>query len=122
MLGHDNPQVRRILQVLARQHKPSFLIIMEPRVMREHADKVIKGLSFDYSHREEANGFTGGIWLLWTNSISMEIWLTVVSLSTLESRAVLESQVSSSWLSMVALNAKDATTYGRLYLNSNRML
>ncbi|KAJ4834585.1 hypothetical protein Tsubulata_040731 [Turnera subulata] len=38
---------------------------MEPRVSGKRAERIIKKLRFPNSHRVEARGFAGGIWLLW---------------------------------------------------------
>ncbi|XP_024041873.1 uncharacterized protein LOC127898857 [Citrus sinensis] len=46
---------------------------MEPRTSGVKADEFIKKSGFDYSHRVEAVGFSGGIWLLWRSSIEVEV-------------------------------------------------
>ncbi|KAA3470000.1 reverse transcriptase [Gossypium australe] len=44
-----------------------------PRVSGAKADCIIAKLGFQYSHRVEAIGFSGGIWLGWKGSIRMEV-------------------------------------------------
>ncbi|KAK8608619.1 hypothetical protein V6N13_024036 [Hibiscus sabdariffa] len=46
---------------------------MEPQISGRKADSVIASLGFPNSHRVEAIGFSGGIWLAWYDSISVEI-------------------------------------------------
>ncbi|KAK5770907.1 hypothetical protein PVK06_047064 [Gossypium arboreum] len=45
----------------------------EPRVSGRKADEVIAKIGFQYSHRVEARGFSGGIWLGWNSSVNLEI-------------------------------------------------
>ncbi|KAI9070607.1 hypothetical protein K1719_047434 [Acacia pycnantha] len=46
-------------------YKVDMLVILEPRISGNHASKVIKSWVFKKSERVEAEGFSGGIWLLW---------------------------------------------------------
>ncbi|KAK8672174.1 hypothetical protein V6N13_110547 [Hibiscus sabdariffa] len=39
------------------------------------ADSIIASLGFPYSHRVEAQGFSGGIWIAWFDSITVDIIL-----------------------------------------------
>ncbi|KAH9745843.1 reverse transcriptase domain-containing protein [Citrus sinensis] len=48
---------------------------MEPRISGRKADDFIRNSGFEYSHRVEAEGFAGGIWLLWQNVIEVEVRL-----------------------------------------------
>ncbi|KAH9788525.1 reverse transcriptase domain-containing protein [Citrus sinensis] len=48
---------------------------MEPRISGRKADDFIRSSGFEYSHRVEAVGFAGGIWLLWQNVIEVEVRL-----------------------------------------------
>ncbi|KAJ4827481.1 hypothetical protein Tsubulata_006828 [Turnera subulata] len=53
---------------LCRSNHPSIVAIVEPRISGVKADHVIHRLPFSNSHRVEARGFAGGIWLLWEES------------------------------------------------------
>ncbi|KAK8669378.1 hypothetical protein V6N13_106810 [Hibiscus sabdariffa] len=53
--------------------KPDDVAFVEPRISGWRADKIISKLAFPYSHRVEAMGFSGGIWLAWYESIQIDI-------------------------------------------------
>lgn len=40
-------------------------IIVEPRVSGGRAEKIISRISFSKNYRVEAEGYSGGIWILW---------------------------------------------------------
>ncbi|KAK8660876.1 hypothetical protein V6N13_051784 [Hibiscus sabdariffa] len=63
------PAARQVL----RDSKPDLVVFVEPRISGRKADSVIALLGFPNSHRVEAIGFSGGIWLAWYDSISVEI-------------------------------------------------
>ncbi|KAL4312838.1 hypothetical protein GQ457_01G036830 [Hibiscus cannabinus] len=46
---------------------------MEPRISGSEADKFIHRSGFEFSYRVEARGFSGGIWLLWRDTISVQV-------------------------------------------------
>lgn len=48
-------------------------MILAPRISGKKADVVIKKLGFAHSHRVEADGFSGGIWVLWSSNVSIDI-------------------------------------------------
>ncbi|KAH9725610.1 putative ribonuclease H protein [Citrus sinensis] len=50
-----------------------MVIIMEPRISGKQADDFIKCSGFEYSHRIEATGFSGGIWILWRGYFDVEV-------------------------------------------------
>ncbi|XP_055960701.1 uncharacterized protein LOC126667366 [Mercurialis annua] len=56
-------------------YNPSIMVVVEPRIAGIKADKVIKRTGFDFSHRVEAHGFSGGIWLLWNVNAKVDILL-----------------------------------------------
>ncbi|KAH1055801.1 hypothetical protein J1N35_033866 [Gossypium stocksii] len=72
-LGCVSPKFPRIFWEYNRKHKPDLIGLLETRVSGAKADSVIAKLGFKYSHRVEAEGFSGGIWIGWKNSISVEI-------------------------------------------------
>ncbi|KAL4310684.1 hypothetical protein GQ457_01G050990 [Hibiscus cannabinus] len=45
---------------------------MEPRVSGAQADDFIRGSGFEFSYRVEANGFSGGIWVLWNSTVKLD--------------------------------------------------
>ena len=54
-------------------HRLNILVLLEPRISDLKAEKVIRGLWFTNSHRVEANGHAGGIWVLWQESCSVQV-------------------------------------------------
>lgn len=51
-----------------------IMIIVEPRVSGNKADKIISKLGFSSNFITEAEGFSGGIWLLWDgNGVSVDV-------------------------------------------------
>ena len=54
----------RNMSDIRRLHSFEVLVICEPRINGLKAKRVIKWLGFDNSYMVEAEGFSGGIWLL----------------------------------------------------------
>ncbi|KAK8701497.1 hypothetical protein V6N13_019884 [Hibiscus sabdariffa] len=63
------------LKQYLRDYKPDIIGIVEPRTSRSHADSVIGAFGFPFSHRIEAAGFSGGLWLYWRDTIVVDILL-----------------------------------------------
>lgn len=55
----------RLIRELKANYNIHILFIVEPRVSRKKVDNIIKNLGFNSNHRVEAEGYSGGIWLLW---------------------------------------------------------
>ncbi|XP_039069704.1 uncharacterized protein LOC120216309 [Hibiscus syriacus] len=60
------------LKLLIQTQSPDIFAIFEPRVSGAKADGFIRKSGFDHSFRVEANGFWGGIWVLWRDTVSMD--------------------------------------------------
>ncbi|KAG8494050.1 hypothetical protein CXB51_011564 [Gossypium anomalum] len=71
--GNASSKFIRVFHEYNREHKPDLISLMETRVSGIKADSIIVKLSFQYSHRVEAVGFSGGIWIGWKESICVEI-------------------------------------------------
>ncbi|KAG8472183.1 hypothetical protein CXB51_036508 [Gossypium anomalum] len=48
-------------------------ILLETRISGVRADSIILNSGFKFSHRVEVRGFAGGIWVLWNESVSIDI-------------------------------------------------
>ncbi|KAK8709757.1 hypothetical protein V6N13_060764 [Hibiscus sabdariffa] len=59
-----------------RDNRPDVVVFMEPRIHGKKADFVISLLGFPNSHRVEAAGFVGGIWVAWYDIVSVSIVVT----------------------------------------------
>ncbi|KAK8683792.1 hypothetical protein V6N13_039840 [Hibiscus sabdariffa] len=59
-----------------RDNRPDVVVFMEPRIHGKKADSVISLLGSPNSHRVEAAGFAGGIWVAWYDTVSVSIAVT----------------------------------------------
>ncbi|KAI9100928.1 hypothetical protein K1719_024052 [Acacia pycnantha] len=57
--------VAAVVRDMKRRYKLDMVVILEPRISGPHANRVIRNWGFAHSYRVEAEGFSGGIWLLW---------------------------------------------------------
>lgn len=73
--GAGSPTFRRTFAALVKNYNPTVVAIFEPRISGKKADDFIKKSGFDRSHRVEANGFSGGIWVLWRDLFEVEVAL-----------------------------------------------
>ncbi|KAG8649340.1 hypothetical protein MANES_08G081422v8 [Manihot esculenta] len=72
--GATSPTCRRAFLEYKRLFKPDIFCIMEPRVSGTHADAICGRLGFDNWIRVESLGFSGGIWIFWTeNNFSIQL-------------------------------------------------
>lgn len=53
------------MREIIREHKPKIIILIEPRISGEFADRVCRRLGKKTWIRVEAVGFSGGIWVMW---------------------------------------------------------
>lgn len=63
----------RAFQEYNVEHRPNIVCLVEPRVSGTKANIIIEKLGFNHSHRVEAVGFSGGIWIGWKDSIQIHI-------------------------------------------------
>ncbi|KAI9109477.1 hypothetical protein K1719_019531 [Acacia pycnantha] len=54
-----------VLKDMKFRYKLDVVVILEPRISGSTASRVIKNWGFKHSIRREAEGFSGGIWILW---------------------------------------------------------
>lgn len=83
---------------LILSYKPSVVVLFERRISGKKADLFIKGNGFDRSHRVEAMGFTGGIWILWKNYLDIEV---VFNHKQFIHFRVMNPNVMQSWVTVV---------------------
>ncbi|KAJ1377585.1 Endonuclease/exonuclease/phosphatase superfamily [Sesbania bispinosa] len=58
-----------LIKDLSLKYKVDILCLFEPRVSGPSATRVIKRLGFPSNHVVHANGFSGGLWLLWKDEV-----------------------------------------------------
>lgn len=63
--GAGNDNFMRNFLDLKRVYRPAIVAILEPRVGGAVADRQCGGMGMSSWYRVEADGFRGGIWLLW---------------------------------------------------------
>ncbi|KAI9112328.1 hypothetical protein K1719_016851 [Acacia pycnantha] len=54
-----------VLKDIKFRYKVDLVVILEPRISGPQASKIIKGWGFRNWVRMEANGFSGGLWIMW---------------------------------------------------------
>jgi len=62
--GAQNNNARRHMKDLIRKHRPSFLVILETRVLFARLATFWTNIGYTMVHIVEASGHSGGIWLL----------------------------------------------------------
>ncbi|KAL4307123.1 uncharacterized protein LOC107605009 [Arachis ipaensis] len=63
--GAASKAFSRTLRELTKVYKPDLVILMETRCSGDNAKKAIRSFGFDFYHIEEAQGYSGGIWIMW---------------------------------------------------------
>jgi hypothetical protein len=66
--GAGSEEFCAVMHDLRKNHKFQIGAVAEPRVSGFRADKIIEKLKFESSFRVEAQGMSGGLWLMWNNS------------------------------------------------------
>ncbi|KAL6199614.1 hypothetical protein ACLB2K_029398 [Fragaria x ananassa] len=70
----SSDKFRSSIQELVKMNNVDILFICEPRIQFEGAKKFLLSLGFTDFVGREANGFSGGIWLLWNkNKVDIDI-------------------------------------------------
>ncbi|XP_021605634.1 uncharacterized protein LOC110610068 [Manihot esculenta] len=75
-LGAASSNFLRAFKEYNRIYKPKIFCLVEPRISGHSADNVCKQLGYDNWVRVETFGFSGGIWILWSETFFK---LTLVS-------------------------------------------
>ncbi|MBA0608398.1 hypothetical protein Godav_020627, partial [Gossypium davidsonii] len=71
--GCANVKFSRTFWKFNMEYKPDIVSLLKPRVSGAKANNIIAKLGFQYSHRVEAIGFFGGIWLGWKDFVRLEV-------------------------------------------------
>jgi len=74
--GAGNGQFFNTLHKLLRPYKPKILALVETKISGQHTEEARKRTGFAQYYRVEAQGYRGGIWLLW---YSMEVDLRLIT-------------------------------------------
>lgn len=71
--GAGSPAFLSAFRFLLDKHKPNLVVLLEPRISGSKANSFIRKSRISNSHRVEANGFSGEIWLLWNNDWTIQV-------------------------------------------------
>ena len=71
--GAGAPEFRRVFMYYMKKFKPSVVALYEPRISGWKADDFIQHSGFHRSHRVEAIGYSGGIWILWREQVEVDV-------------------------------------------------
>lgn len=71
--GTASKEFNRVLKDMIKRVNPTILGLLEPRISGDHADRVCNKLGYSNWLRVEAVGFSGGIWMFWTDKITLEV-------------------------------------------------
>ncbi|XP_028790434.1 uncharacterized protein LOC114746384 [Neltuma alba] len=63
--GAAGREFGNVVKELKRRYKPDMVVLIETRCSGENAQKAIKRMNFKFQEVVEANGMSGGIWVLW---------------------------------------------------------
>lgn len=63
--GAGNQRFARSIREMKRNYNPEIIALLETRVSGEIADNACRGTSMRSWFRTKADGFSGGIWILW---------------------------------------------------------
>lgn len=62
-----------MLKEYFRDFNPNVVMLVETRISGLKAKSVVKSIRMPNSHRVEARGFSGGIWILWKSEVLVDV-------------------------------------------------
>ncbi|CAI9102776.1 OLC1v1001101C1 [Oldenlandia corymbosa var. corymbosa] len=68
-----SPNFFNSFRLLISQYRPDVIAMLEPRIGGKDAESFIKKSRFGRSFRVEAQGFSGGIWVLWKDNVQLTV-------------------------------------------------
>ncbi|CAA7018343.1 unnamed protein product [Microthlaspi erraticum] len=74
--GANKPNFRRSIRYILKKNPTDLLAIFETHAGGDRSERICRGLGFDNSFRVDAEGQSGGLWLLWRSGIGI---VTVIS-------------------------------------------
>lgn len=110
--GAASKKFQSTLCSLLQGHKPTILILVEPRISGLKADKTIRKINYPHSYRVEAVGFSGGIWILWREGVHIEV---LVSHKQFVHMEVVDNDDHKAFLLTAVYSSPSATLRERLW-------
>lgn len=71
--GLENPVVFNVLKILVKKYNPSCIFLCETKGSHSRLSQICSALGFYKAEIVEANGSAGGLCLMWSDDIEMEI-------------------------------------------------
>ncbi|KAL2936882.1 LINE-1 retrotransposable element ORF2 protein, partial [Bienertia sinuspersici] len=71
--GISRPEFRRNFRLLKNSYSPDIVALAETKVGRENTETIVEDLGFDHWHLVEPVGRSGGILLLWSSRVHINI-------------------------------------------------
>ncbi|GMI77447.1 hypothetical protein HRI_001414000 [Hibiscus trionum] len=114
--GHQRfiPAAKQFL----RDYKPDIVLMVEPRVSGLRAERFIAAMGFPHSHRVEAVGFAGGIWIAWWDTVALDI---IINHFQFVHFRVTVKKSGFSFLSTAIYGSPCSTKRKRLWANLHRL-
>ena len=107
-VGNKVPLIRELVRI----NKPSVLVLVETHISGDQAQKICDKIGFMGQQRVEAQGFSGGIWMLWdTNTVTITSYGSHSQHITVEVRKVGEDP----WLFSAVYASPDSTLRKELW-------
>ncbi|XP_039032140.1 uncharacterized protein LOC120167094 [Hibiscus syriacus] len=91
--GVVKPSFRRCFKDCVIVHKPKIIAMMETHTSGKRVDRIINNMGYINSFRIEAQGHSGGIWILWDNLVKVKI----LSISKQYVHAPIKDSSSNCW-------------------------
>lgn len=96
--GALSPGFCRTFKTLVSNYRLNMVALFEPRISGAKADNFIKKSGFQRSHRVEARGFSGGIWILWDDSFEVDF---IINHNQFIHFRIIDSKGCSFWVTAV---------------------
>ncbi|KAK8554852.1 hypothetical protein V6N13_118533 [Hibiscus sabdariffa] len=112
--GCGHPKFCQTVRQYLRDCRPDIVVFVEPRIIGCKGDHLIASLGFPYSHRIEANRFSGGIWIVWFESVKVDILLNHFQFVYFR---ITDKRCGSSSLATVIYGSPNATKRKALWSN-----
>lgn len=77
--GANKPNFTRSVRYLLKKFKTDVLALFETHAGGDRAQRICQGLGFENAFRVDAEGQSGGLWLLWKSEVGE---VTVVNSSS----------------------------------------
>lgn len=106
------------LKELRRNHKPMLIILLEQRISGMETDVICKKVGKPHWIRPDAEGFSGGIWLLWDEA---EVQINLIHAHKFFVHAEVRNVGGINWLLTVIYASPKTTIQNHLWVSLEEM-